>query len=242
MLFRSGLVPVEGGVTLTLADSGAHGDGGSAVSDVVVVPAADPTAHGARSTVAFTVTDLEAGERVIVRSDARVVCRPDARPTGVLQVAVDAASIGATNVPVGRQTVPIKIDASSAPTTSTTTTTTSTTTTTTTTTVPAVAPDSLGNPQGFPDGASAPASVARRATAATARRASCSRGAAVAVAATTSGTLPTEVCGEQVARAALARTGSQGPTILAVFGGILLLLGLVTATGARSAHPGSQRA
>ena len=42
----AGLVPVEGGVALTLADSGAHGDGGSAVSDVVVVPAADPTAHG----------------------------------------------------------------------------------------------------------------------------------------------------------------------------------------------------
>jgi hypothetical protein len=235
----AGLVPVPGGVTIDGSDAAQRHDGGSRIAEVTSVAAPDPTAGGAQSTTTVVVTDVEAGERVIVRLDVRVVCRPGATPTGTLHFSVDSASLGGEVVPVGRQTIPVKVDAASAnPTTTTATTTTSTTSSTTSTST-----TTTTQPTTSSTGAVQPASTSTTfgadvLGADATNPESCNTGATGASATTTTiatpgATLAAQVCGRQAVNAALATTGSR-------YGGILVAIGLaLLAVGLAGAAAGS---
>ena len=87
-------------------DSGMATDGGEAVSIV-----SETTGSRLRATV--RVTDLEAGERFILRLEVLLGCRPGSHPTGNLQAALAAARVVAPadqagRIPSGQQTIPLK--------------------------------------------------------------------------------------------------------------------------------------
>lgn len=89
-------------------DSGIRDDGGSQAT--LVREQLNGPLYGASSTLLATVrvTDLEAGERVIVRIDTRLACKPNSNPTGNLQASSEAARVYGTNeaISVGQQTIP----------------------------------------------------------------------------------------------------------------------------------------
>ena len=232
----AGLVPVPGGVTIDAGDPGQRHDGGSRIAEVIHVPAPDPAAGGALSMTTVIVTDVEAGERVIVRMDTRVVCRSGAAPTGVLHFVIDTAALNGEVVPVGRQTIPVKIDATTTTTTSTTTTTTSTTTTTTsTTTTTTTLPPSTSTTGGGVSGSTSTTLATGVLSDGGSSAASCNTGAAGAsvststTVATPGATLAAEVCGDKAVRGALASTGSRTAPMLVALGLALLAIGLVGA-------------
>lgn len=233
----AGLAPVPGGVTINAGDPGQRHDGGSRIAEVTHVPAPDPAAGGAMSMTTAVVTDVEAGERVIVRIDARVVCRSGATPTGVLHFAIDTAALNGEVVPVGRQTIPVKIDATptTTTTTSTTTTTTSTTTSTSTTTTTTTLPPSTSTTGGGGSGSTTTTLATGVLGDGASNAVSCNTGAAGAsvststTVATPGATLATEVCGAEAVRGELASTGSRTASLLVALGLALLAIGLAGA-------------
>lgn len=91
-------------------DSGVVDDGGSAVSVRREEMVGTPFTKGAELQLEVELTDLEPGERVIVRIDTRLGCDPALEPTGNLQGGIARAWLvpGGEAVPVGEQTVPFK--------------------------------------------------------------------------------------------------------------------------------------
>ncbi|AAM31034.1 hypothetical protein MM_1338 [Methanosarcina mazei Go1] len=97
-------------------DDGIIDDGGSVAtltSEALIGPLFQKSSE-LQGTV--ELTDLEAGEQVVVRIDVKLFCDPRSRPTGNLQAAVEDAyltfikgSIPATgDISVGQQTIPLK--------------------------------------------------------------------------------------------------------------------------------------
>ena len=108
---------VSGGDGSGGTDSGIADDGGSTITSVVetVVPGGTvvlpgtPTADHIK--VVYNVTDLEAGERVIVRIDTLLACAPGETPTGNNQARLVSARTIAPTVDAissGDQTIPFK--------------------------------------------------------------------------------------------------------------------------------------
>lgn len=96
-------------VNYGVGDTGIADDGGSAVSIVDEEMVGTPFTKGAELHLELRLTDLEPGERVIVRIDTRLGCDYASRPTGNLQGAATSAWIeGGDAVPIGEQTVPFK--------------------------------------------------------------------------------------------------------------------------------------
>ncbi len=90
----------DGGSTATLSNEQITGNGNCFVS-------------GNETIGTVTVTDLEAGEKVVVRVDVRISCDPGSHPTGNLQAALTGAQVTAPagetgNIGVGNQTIPFK--------------------------------------------------------------------------------------------------------------------------------------
>jgi len=97
-------------------DQGNVDDGGSVATLVSETQTGPMFVAGSRLKGTVRVTDLERAEKVIVRVDVRLFCKPGTRPTGNLQGAVSGARLTiikgsvpvspAANISVGNQTVP----------------------------------------------------------------------------------------------------------------------------------------
>jgi uncharacterized repeat protein (TIGR01451 family) len=97
-------------------DDGIIDDGGSVATltnEILIGPLFQ---KGSELHGTVELTDLEAGEQVVVRIDVKLFCNPGSRPTGNLQAAIEDAhltsikgSVPATrDISVGRQTIPLK--------------------------------------------------------------------------------------------------------------------------------------
>lgn len=99
---------VPGGDGAGGKDSGMRDDGGSYLT--VVSKGLTGPLYGDKSELLATlrVSDLEAGEQVIVRIDTRLSCQPESDPTGNLQASIHAARVYGTNdaINAGNQTIP----------------------------------------------------------------------------------------------------------------------------------------
>jgi hypothetical protein len=103
---------VSAGVNASAIDSGTSDDGGSVAT---VVPGSEvyDGVTFVKPTVFYRsvdVTDLEAGETVVVRTDTRIACNGQ-KPTGNMQARLAGATVIAPTVdviPSGDQTVPFK--------------------------------------------------------------------------------------------------------------------------------------
>jgi hypothetical protein len=74
----------------------------------IVSPIGDVYTSGAKQRLTFTVKDLPASSTTVVRSDARIFCKPGSRPTGNLQASLISARVTAPVVQAvsgGNQTV-----------------------------------------------------------------------------------------------------------------------------------------
>jgi hypothetical protein len=136
------LIPITDGASIDATDPAQAGNGDSAITDFAAATSGTPLSSGATSTVAFTVTNLDASDSVIVRVNLRIVCNETATATGNVQAAVTSLTSldGTVSYTSGAQTVPAK---KTVPSSGTTTTTVPPTTTTTlppvtTTTAPPV--------------------------------------------------------------------------------------------------------
>jgi len=93
-------------------DAGMMDDGGSTATLSNEMITGDGTLFNDNNLVGtVTVTDLEAGEVVIVRVDVRIACDPGSSPTGNMQAALPSASVtvpAASTINVGNQTIPFK--------------------------------------------------------------------------------------------------------------------------------------
>lgn len=103
--------PVQNGAGPGGVDSGISDDGGSVAS--LISESIAPPAFTNGSVLAGTVkiTDLEAGETVILRIDVLLGCNPDSNPTGNLQASIDAARVvspALDTISAGAQTIPFK--------------------------------------------------------------------------------------------------------------------------------------
>ncbi|MBC5774011.1 T9SS type A sorting domain-containing protein [Pontibacter sp. KCTC 32443] len=103
---------VSGGDGPGNTDSGISDDGGSVATLTNEHITGDGTLYNGNDLVGtVTVTDLEAGETVIVRMDVLIACDPGSSPTGNLQGAITAGLVidpEEDNISVGNQTVPFK--------------------------------------------------------------------------------------------------------------------------------------
>ncbi|MFM7064207.1 MAG: hypothetical protein ACKO04_12045, partial [Actinomycetes bacterium] len=106
------LIPATGSnhLKVNYGDTAISDDGGSVVTNpVVTTNGKAPYTPGATQTVTFTVSDLEAGETVIVRSDATIGCQSASSATGNLQAVLAGVSVVAPGTPgavsAGNQTV-----------------------------------------------------------------------------------------------------------------------------------------
>jgi len=99
-------------------DQGISDDGGSTATLTSKTTTGPVFQAGSVLNGTVRVTDLERAEKVVVRVDVRLVCKPGARPTGNLQAAATGARLTfirggvpvtpAANISVGNQTVPFK--------------------------------------------------------------------------------------------------------------------------------------
>jgi len=99
-------------------DQGITDDGGSTATLLSETPSGPLFQAGSVLDGTVRVTDLERAEKVVVRVDVRLLCKPGGRPTGNLQAAVTGARLTfikgavpvspAANIGVGNQTVPFK--------------------------------------------------------------------------------------------------------------------------------------
>ena len=80
-------------------DTGTVTDDGSGILSAVVSTSGDRFTSGATESVTLTVTDLEASEQIVVRTDARIACQPDSTPTGNLQATLTSINIVAPGDP-----------------------------------------------------------------------------------------------------------------------------------------------
>ncbi|MCI0335655.1 MAG: LEPR-XLL domain-containing protein, partial [Planctomycetes bacterium] len=91
-------------------DSGIMDDGGSVATLISETLPSNPFMNGTTDLMGtIRITDLEAGEKVVLRIDVRVGCDPTASPTGNLQASVDSASVVSPTpdtINVGNQTIP----------------------------------------------------------------------------------------------------------------------------------------
>ena len=60
----------------------------SAITDFAATTSGTPLSSGATSSVGFTVTNLDAGESVIVRVDLRIICTDTDTSTGNVQASL----------------------------------------------------------------------------------------------------------------------------------------------------------
>jgi hypothetical protein len=139
------LVPVANGATIDGTDPAQVGNANSAIADFAATTSGTPLSSGATSSVGFTVTNLDAGESVIVRVDLRIICTDTDTSTGNVQASLTSVTniAGTASYLSGAQTIPAKKALPGGGTTTTTTTVPPTTTTTappvtTTTTEPPV--------------------------------------------------------------------------------------------------------
>ncbi|MFM7068818.1 MAG: hypothetical protein ACKOYM_05085, partial [Actinomycetes bacterium] len=91
-------------------DTAMIGDGGSTITNAVVSTNGKPSyTPGATATVTFDVTDLEAGETVVVRSDTQIGCQSASSATGNLQSTLTSVAVISPGTPgsvsAGNQTV-----------------------------------------------------------------------------------------------------------------------------------------
>jgi uncharacterized repeat protein (TIGR01451 family) len=101
--------PVQNGAGPGGVDSGISDDGNSVAS--LISESIAPPAFTSGSVLAGTVkiTDLEAGEKVVLRIDVLLDCDPDSNPTGNLQASVKAARVVSPTldtISAGAQTIP----------------------------------------------------------------------------------------------------------------------------------------
>lgn len=99
-------------------DSASSHDGGSSVATASIVYSGPVFTKGSNLIAKIRLTDAEAGETIIVRTDIRILCQAGASPTGNLQAKFDSAAmvfkLGNTAVnpaePIsgGEQTVPFQ--------------------------------------------------------------------------------------------------------------------------------------
>ncbi|NDK57722.1 T9SS type A sorting domain-containing protein [Pontibacter fetidus] len=103
---------VSGGDGAGGTDAGISDDGGSVATLSGEHITGDGTLFNDNDLVGtVTVTDLEAGETVVVRVDVLIACDPGSSPTGNLQGAITAGLVidpEDDNISVGNQTVPFK--------------------------------------------------------------------------------------------------------------------------------------
>jgi len=103
--------PVSGGDGAGGTDSGIIDDGGSVAiltSETLTGPL---FVSGSELLGTVRVTDLEAGEQVILRIDVRLLCDPGSSPTGNLQAALEGGRVVAPaldTINTGAQTIPFK--------------------------------------------------------------------------------------------------------------------------------------
>ena len=96
----------------TIVDLGNEDDGGSIIKNITSGLTGPLFANKSELHLSFELTDLEAGEKVVVRIDTRLACDPGSSPTGNLQAAfTNAITVVPTYgdaVPQGEQTIPFK--------------------------------------------------------------------------------------------------------------------------------------
>lgn len=97
------------------SDSGIADDGGSTATLVHKQVIGTLFTPGSEVTGTVRVTDLEAGEKIVVRIDTRLSCKPGSSPTGNLQGQLDAGRVVEANgspvtpadtINTGQQTIP----------------------------------------------------------------------------------------------------------------------------------------
>jgi hypothetical protein len=74
-------------------DSASNNDGNSAISLVSVATTGTKFTSGAKLFATFNLTDVEAGETIVVRINVTLDCQPGSSPTGNLQAKFDTASM-----------------------------------------------------------------------------------------------------------------------------------------------------
>jgi LruC domain-containing protein len=100
--------PVQAGNGPGGTDSGISDDGGSTANLVSETLTGPLFTAGSDLLATVRVNDLEAGEKVVIRVDTRLGCKPNTSPTGNLQAQLDAGRVfgsGAT-ISTGQQTIP----------------------------------------------------------------------------------------------------------------------------------------
>ncbi|NCF69284.1 MAG: LruC domain-containing protein [Chloroflexi bacterium] len=100
--------PVQGGDGSGGTDSGINDDGGSTATLVSETLTGPLFTAGSDLLATVRVTDLEAGETVVVRVDTRIGCKPNTSPTGNLQAQLDAGRVFSSGAALstGKQTIP----------------------------------------------------------------------------------------------------------------------------------------
>lgn len=96
-----------------VGDTGISDDGGSAITNQSSSLSKPLFTKGATLELDFNVTDMEAGEKVVVRVDTTLACDPGSRPTGNLQASLTGAQvIDPVNSKItsgsGNQTIPFQ--------------------------------------------------------------------------------------------------------------------------------------
>lgn len=90
-------------------DSGIRDDGGSTATLVAQQLTGALFQSGSEVRGTLRVTDLEAGEKLVIRIDTRLSCKPGTSPTGNLQGQLDAGRViapAADSINTGQQTIP----------------------------------------------------------------------------------------------------------------------------------------
>lgn len=112
-----GGTPPGGGIGVFDTDSGISDDGGSEVINVnqwfepIGSTPFNPLNTAEDLLLTFQVTDLEVGEKVVVRIDTTLGCDPGSNPTGNLQATIDNARVvspAIDTINVGEQLIPFK--------------------------------------------------------------------------------------------------------------------------------------
>ena len=100
--------PVQAGDGPGGTDSGMRDDGGSTATIVSETLSGPLFTSGSALRATVRVTDLEAGEKVIVRVDTKLGCKPNTSATGNLQAQLDAGRVVGTGetISTGQQTIP----------------------------------------------------------------------------------------------------------------------------------------
>jgi len=100
--------PVQGGDGAGGKDSGINDDGGSTATLVSETLSGPLFTAGSEILATVRVTDLEAGEKVVVRVDTRIGCKPNTSPTGNLQAQLNAGRVFSSGAALstGKQTIP----------------------------------------------------------------------------------------------------------------------------------------